>query len=66
MTTVAAESLNLRVEPAMWGTILTALPGGYAATIVSGPVEGEGIAWYEVATPEGVQGWVDGSFLMSP
>jgi hypothetical protein len=66
VTTVAAESLNLRVEPAMWGTILTALPGGYAATIVSGPVEGEGIAWYEVATPEGVQGWVDGSFLMSP
>jgi uncharacterized protein YgiM (DUF1202 family) len=66
VATVAAESLNLRVEPALWGTVLTALPGGYQATIVSGPVAGEGIAWYEVATPEGVQGWVDGSFLTTP
>ncbi len=66
VATVAAESLNLRVEPALWGTVLTALPGGYQATVVSGPVEGEGIAWYEVATPEGVQGWVDGSFLTTP
>lgn len=66
VATVAAESLNLRVEPALWGTVLTALPGGYQATVVSGPVEGEGITWYEVATPEGVQGWVDGSFLTTP
>jgi uncharacterized protein YgiM (DUF1202 family) len=66
VTTVAAESLNLRVEPALWGTVLTALPGGYQATVVSGPVEDEGIAWYEVTTPEGVQGWVDGSFLLTP
>ena len=66
VATVAAESLNLRVEPALWGTVLTALPGGYQATVVSGPVDGEGIAWYEIATPEGVQGWVDGSFLTTP
>jgi hypothetical protein len=66
VATVAAESLNLRVEPALWGTVLTALPGGYQATVVSGPVDGEGIAWYEIATTEGVQGWVDGSFLTTP
>ncbi|MGH2616477.1 MAG: SH3 domain-containing protein, partial [Thermomicrobiales bacterium] len=64
--TVASGPLNLRVEPGLWAPILTALPDGYAATIVAGPVEGEGIAWYQVVTPEGVQGWCDGSYLQTP
>jgi hypothetical protein len=45
---------------------LTALPTGYTATVIAGPEEGEGIAWYQVVTPEGVEGWCDGSFLQSP
>jgi hypothetical protein len=62
-TIVTAGPLNLHVEPALWATILTALPAGYAATVNAGPVEGEGIAWYQVVTPEGVAGWCDGSYL---
>ena len=64
-TSVAAGPLNLHVEPALWATVLTALPTGYMTTVIAGPVEGEGIAWYQVVTPEGVEGWCDGSFLQS-
>ena len=60
-TTVTSGPLNLHVEPALWATVLTALPAGYMATVIAGPVEGEGIAWYQVVTPEGVEGWCDGS-----
>jgi hypothetical protein len=63
VTIITAGPLNLHVEPALWATVLTALPAGYTATVIAGPVEGEGIAWYQVATPEGVEGWCDGSFL---
>ncbi len=66
VTNVIAGPLNLRVEPGFWAPVLTALPDGYAATVVAGPVEGEGIAWYQVVTPEGVEGWCDGSFLQTP
>jgi len=62
-TTVTSGPLNLHVEPALWGAVLTALPTGSMATVISGPIEDEGIAWYQVATPEGVEGWCDGSFL---
>jgi hypothetical protein len=65
-TSVSSGPLNLHVEPALSATILTALPTGYTATVIAGPEEGEGIAWYQVATPEGVEGWCDGSFLQSP
>ena len=32
--------------------VVTALAAGYMATVIAGPVEGEGIAWYQVSTPE--------------
>ena len=64
-TTVADGPLNIHLEPALWATVLTALPAGSMATVIAGPVEGEGIAWYEVATPEGVEGWCDGSYLQT-
>jgi uncharacterized protein YgiM (DUF1202 family) len=62
-TTVAAGPLNIHADPGIWATILTALPEGSMTTVVAGPVEDEGIAWYQVATPEGVEGWCDGSYL---
>jgi uncharacterized protein YgiM (DUF1202 family) len=65
-TSVSDGPLNLRVEPALWSTVVTALPTGSTVTIIAGPVEGDGIAWYQVATSEGVEGWCDGSFLQSP
>jgi uncharacterized protein YgiM (DUF1202 family) len=64
-TTIVDGPLNLRLEPALSGTILTALPTGSLATIIPGPVDSEGIAWYQVVTPEGAEGWCDSSFLES-
>jgi uncharacterized protein YgiM (DUF1202 family) len=64
-TSVSSGPLNLHVEPALSATILTALPTGYTATVIAGPEEGEGIAWYQVTTAEGVAGWCDGSFLQT-
>jgi uncharacterized protein YgiM (DUF1202 family) len=64
-TTVASGPLNIHVEPALWATVLTALPAGSMATIIAGPVAGEGIAWYQIATPEGIEGWCDGSYLQT-
>ncbi|MCC2629780.1 MAG: N-acetylmuramoyl-L-alanine amidase family 2 [Thermomicrobiales bacterium] len=64
-TIVASGPLNLHVEPALWAAVVTALPAGYMATVIAGPVEGEGIAWYQVSTPEGVEGWCDGSYLQT-
>jgi uncharacterized protein YgiM (DUF1202 family) len=62
-TMVINGPLNLRVEPGLWADILTALPDGYAATVVAGPVASDGIAWYQIVTPEGLSAWCDGSFL---
>ena len=66
MTTVVGGPLNLYVEPGLWANVLTALPDGYPATVIAGPVESEGILWYQVVTPEGVEAWCDGSFLLAP
>jgi hypothetical protein len=63
-TIVSGGPLNLRVEPGLWAEVLTALPDGYPATVLAGPVEGDGIAWYQVATPEGAEGWCDGTYLV--
>ena len=53
VTIVASGPLNLHVEPALWAAVVvTALAAGYMATVIAGPVEGEGIAWYQVSTPE--------------
>jgi hypothetical protein len=62
-TIVTAGPLNIHVDPALGAPVLTALPVGTIGTITAGPLEGEGIAWYQVATPEGVEGWCDGSYL---
>ena len=64
-TVVVGGPLNIREGPGLWATVLTALPDGYAATIVDGPIDGDGVAWYQVATTEGLTGWCDGSYLQT-
>lgn len=56
-------ALNLRADPDLWAAILTQLPDGYVVTIIDGPVESDGIAWYQVLTPEDTVGWCDGTWL---
>ena len=63
VATVIDGALNLRVQPGLWAEILTAMPDGYTVTIVDGPVDGDGIAWYQVVSDDGVQGWCDGTYL---
>jgi uncharacterized protein YgiM (DUF1202 family) len=60
---VVGGSLNVREAPGLWAGIVTALPDGYPATIVDGPVEADGIAWYQVATADGLAGWCDSTYL---
>lgn len=55
--------LNLRGGPGFWADILTALPDGYMVTIADGPVDSDGIAWYQVQSAEGLAGWCDGTYL---
>jgi uncharacterized protein YgiM (DUF1202 family) len=60
---VVGGPLNLRVEPGLNAAILTALPDGYLVTIADGPADGDGIAWYQVVTQDGVAAWCDSSYL---
>ena len=55
--------LNMRVEPGLWATVLTALPDGYMVTVTAGPADADGIAWYQVVTQDGVAAWCDGTYL---
>jgi hypothetical protein len=63
--TIVGGELNLRVEPGLSAAILTGMPDGYVATVQDGPIDVDGIAWYQVATADNVSGWCDGSFLAS-
>jgi uncharacterized protein YgiM (DUF1202 family) len=60
---VAGGELNLRAEPGLSAAIVTAMPDGYPVTIADGPIDADGIAWYQVLTPEGTIGWCDGTYL---
>ena len=60
---VIGGALNLRDGPGLAAAILTALPDGYPLTIAGGPADADGIAWYQVLTPEGTIGWSDGAYL---
>jgi hypothetical protein len=62
-TIVVGGALNVRDAPGLGTGIVTALPDGYPVTIIDGPVEVDGIAWYQVTTTEGLAGWCDSSYL---
>ena len=56
--------LKLRAGPSPWEALLLALPDGTLVRIVDGPITGgNGNPWYVVAH-QGLQGWVDGSYLV--
>ncbi len=50
---VADGPLRLRSAPSTSATIYTSMPTGTAVDIVSGPVYGSGVAWYEVSSAYG-------------
>ncbi len=60
---VIGGTLNLRAEPGLWAEVLTEMPDGYLVTVIGGPVDGDGIAWYQLLTPDNLEGWSDGTYL---
>jgi uncharacterized protein YgiM (DUF1202 family) len=59
---VATDRLNLRVEPGLNGEVVVVLEEGQQATIVDGPFEVDGYAWYQLDA-DGTVGWSASSFL---
>jgi uncharacterized protein YgiM (DUF1202 family) len=59
---VDTDALHLRASPGLDADILTTLASGDPATIISGPVQADGYAWYQVDTDAGT-GWVAGDYL---
>jgi uncharacterized protein YgiM (DUF1202 family) len=55
--------LNLRAEPGLAAAVLATLPTGEVETVVAGPVDADGLAWYQIVTAQSVAGWCDGSYL---
>jgi uncharacterized protein YgiM (DUF1202 family) len=59
---VSTDALNLRSAPALNGTVVTVLPNGTAAVVVSGTYSGGGYTWYEIMAA-GKTGFAVSSFL---
>ena len=60
---VVAGDLNLRAAPGLAVAPVAVLPDGSLVTILSGPTEADGIAWYEVDAGALGVGWCSGEFL---
>jgi uncharacterized protein YgiM (DUF1202 family) len=59
---VATDRLNLRGEPGLNGEVIVVLEERQQATVVDGPVEVDGYAWYQLDAG-GTVGWSANSFL---
>jgi uncharacterized protein YgiM (DUF1202 family) len=61
---VATDSLNLRADWGLGGTVIDVLPYGTEVVIDSKPYDGDGYTWYAVSVRDsGAYGWVAGNFL---
>jgi hypothetical protein len=49
--------LNLRAEPSTQGRVVTNAREGTVLTVLDGPQEADGYAWWKVRTPDGLEGW---------
>jgi SH3-like domain-containing protein len=61
---VATDALNLRDQPSLQGSVVTALTRGTVVTEVDRePVEADEIVWRHVRTDDGRDGWMSSRFL---
>jgi uncharacterized protein YgiM (DUF1202 family) len=58
-----AGKLNIREEANMHSKVLQVVTDTTKLTVLDGPVEGEGYAWWKVRSKKGTEGWVVGSYL---
>jgi uncharacterized protein YraI len=61
---VNTDSLSLRDGAGLDAGVVDSLAGGSTVTIVSGPTDLDGYAWYQVSTDLG-DGWVAGEYLIA-
>lgn len=55
--------LNVRDDSSLDGEVLLQLELDEGGTILSGPVEADDFAWYEIAIDDETSGWVAGEFI---
>jgi sulfatase modifying factor 1 len=60
--TITADSLNVREGPGKETAAIAKLPNATRVTILQGPQEVEGVAWYKIQSA-GATGWVSGAYL---
>lgn len=57
VTGTQGSGLNLRAEPGTGGQVVVNAPEGAVLTVVEGPQEADGYAWWKLRTAEGQEGW---------
>lgn len=60
---VNTDFLNLRETAGLDGAVIAVLEGGAVGTLLDGPVEVDGLVWYQFETDFGT-GWVVGEYLI--
>lgn len=55
--TTEGDRLNLRAQPGLSSDILTKLEKGTLVTLLEGPRKEDGLQWWRIRTPEGLEGW---------
>lgn len=59
----ASRGLNVRAEPSLTSRIVASLPAGAQAVVLSGPVDAEGVLWYELKLAADRSGWASAAYL---
>jgi tetratricopeptide (TPR) repeat protein/uncharacterized protein YgiM (DUF1202 family) len=55
--TTKGDRLNLRAQPGLSSDILAKLDKGTLVTLLEGPRKEDGLQWWRIRTPEGLEGW---------
>jgi hypothetical protein len=61
--TINTDGVNLRSEPTTGAEVVTVLNSGAVVTIIGGPEEADGFAWWEIELEDSATGWVAEDFL---
>jgi hypothetical protein len=63
VTGTQGSGLNLRAEPGTGGAVVVNVREGAVLTVIEGPQEADGYAWWKLRTAEGQEGWGAANWL---
>lgn len=63
ITDTGPDGLNFRKDPARNGARIRGLPEGGVYPVVGGPVQADGITWYQLRDKDNTLGWGSSAFL---